>query len=549
MTQDLLALLPLAVLVLCTALVCEWAARRDWLPYWISRKLLHTVAVGACAVAPLLVAELLHLFYLVLPIWLGLIYLVARGIIMQDEQGRPAWGIVWFPLAYLVLLFFAGENVGLVVFPMAVLAVCDPLATIAGTLFARAYYELTGEEKSQTGNAAFFLGFIFLAGWLLPVLGLDYGRSDFKLLVLLFGVMVTAAEALGSYGRDNLYVPLVTAMLLQRLPSEFLETTSLVIVFLLCIPFIWWTVRRGSLTLGGAVAAGLLAMLVVVFSHWLMLLPLIVFFGSSVLIGRLFPSNVASDSKAGKARDAWQVICNGGVYVLVLFCTSAGLSVEQLLDPFAGGNWNLNQTINWTEADFAIFSLFGWMSQPAFNNLFWLAIPLASLSIATADTWSSEVGQYFRGPTYDILRWKKVAPGLSGGISLMGTIAGLTGAMLIGSLLFVMAMPAFPKYPQSTIFSHFRLFLLVTSIGFLGMLIDSLLGSAFQAKYQGGGAPAPTTLKQKITTSSGLEALDLRDQPQFPGQQPIKGFSWMSNDWVNLLSQLVVVGLLVLLLG
>ncbi|MEL7159754.1 MAG: hypothetical protein AAFN92_03275, partial [Bacteroidota bacterium] len=155
----------LATVVLATTLFCELAARREWLPYWVSRKVLHVVAIGACAVAATKIDRRL-LLGIVAVAEVLLLGLVASGRLLRDESGRPAWGIIWFPLAFMILLVGPGD-VQLVSFSMWTLALCDPAATIVGKLYGKDVYALTGDQKSLQGNLA-FLACVVVLGMVHP---------------------------------------------------------------------------------------------------------------------------------------------------------------------------------------------------------------------------------------------------------------------------------------------------------------------------------------------------------------------------------------------
>ena len=104
-----------------------------------------------------------------------------------------------------------------------------------------------------------------------------------------------------------------------------------------------------------------------------------------------------------------------------------------------------------------------------------------------------------------------MAPGLSGGISVVGTAAGAAGALLIGGVAYAMGLA-----PVGW----------VAIGGFTGMLLDSVLGSLLQAKYRlpqdGGLSDSPFGTDQSML-------------------KPVKGFEWVTNDAINLLSNFVVV--------
>ena len=141
------------------------------------------------------------------------------------------------------------------------------------------------------------------------------------------------------------------------------------------------------------------------------------------------------------------------------------------------------------------------------NQAFLIAY-LASLASATSDTWGSEIGILSSGNTIDLTTFKKIPKGLSGGISLLGTSASFLGSCF--SYLSFFIFNIFFKTPitnQET--------LLIISIGFLGSLIDSFLGSSFQATYQD---------NHKALTEQAAD------------NHLVKGYHWLNNDRVNLIT-------------
>ena len=127
---------------------------------------------------------------------------------------------------------------------------------------------------------------------------------------------------------------------------------------------------------------------------------------------------------------------------------------------------------------------------------------------ATADTFSSEIGVLGKGRVFSIITGENVQRGVSGGISWVGLLAGLAGG-------FLLAWLAFPQFGYKGI-------VFVTIMAFAGTLIDSVLGALFQRKY---------------LTNEGI----LSDKKVYEEQNPVQGFSWMSNNAVNLLSLFIVV--------
>ncbi len=94
-----------------------------------------------------------------------------------------------------------------------------------------------------------------------------------------------------------------------------------------------------------------------------------------------------------------------------------------------------------------------------------------SFAVTNSDTFASEIGA-IDSKTRLITTLKRVAPGTNGGISLTGTVAAVLGAVIIGISFTYLA------------YDSFRLdhVILVSSLGFMGNLVDSLLGATLERK-------------------------------------------------------------------
>jgi uncharacterized protein (TIGR00297 family) len=95
----------------------------------------------------------------------------------------------------------------------------------------------------------------------------------------------------------------------------------------------------------------------------------------------------------------------------------------------------------------------------------------ATLSSATADTLSSELGMVWGNQTFNILSWRRDKKGENGVVSLEGLAAGIGGSMLI-ALVYAVATGTT---------SPFRVFIIVIA-GTVGNLADSVLGATLERK-------------------------------------------------------------------
>lgn len=99
----------------------------------------------------------------------------------------------------------------------------------------------------------------------------------------------------------------------------------------------------------------------------------------------------------------------------------------------------------------------------------WQMAMAASLASASADTLSSEMGSVYGRSFYNILTFKKDKCGLDGVVSLEGTLWGIAGSALI-ALIFVIA------------YGFSALALWIVLAGFIGNIIDSILGASLERK-------------------------------------------------------------------
>jgi uncharacterized protein (TIGR00297 family) len=125
-------------------------------------------------------------------------------------------------------------------------------------------------------------------------------------------------------------------------------------------------------------------------------------------------------------RDAWQVLANGGLFVLAAFAHSVSPA-------------------------------------PA-----WYALGIGALAASAADTWATEIGTLAAGDPVSIVSGRRLAAGTSGGVTISGLLAAL------GGTLFIAAGAALARWPVS--------FMAVALGGIAGALSDSLVGATVQTR-------------------------------------------------------------------
>jgi uncharacterized protein (TIGR00297 family) len=251
--------------------------------------------------------------------------------------------------------------------------------------------------------------------------------------------------------------------------------------------------RARTLTRGGAVAAWAVGTAVLLGTGWAGGTVLAAFFVSGSLVSRLErragggagggpvrPDTAAALDPKGDCRDAWQVGANGGV--------AAAAALVGLRDPALG---------------------------------FWLAT--ASLAAAAADTWATGTGALSPRPPRHLLTGCAVPPGTSGGITLVGTLGGVAGALLVAAT-GALAGGGWPLLGAAA------------AAGIGGMFTDSALGAGVQGRFR---CPRCDAASEWTRHRCGARTIH------------VGGVRWLTNDGVNLLATLcgAALGGLVRVLG
>jgi uncharacterized protein (TIGR00297 family) len=175
---------------------------------------------------------------------------------------------------------------------------------------------------------------------------------------------------------------------------------------------------------------------------------LLTFFIGGSIVSRVSPDPASRLGAKGSARDQWQVLANGG------------------------------------------------------------AAAAGSLAVAAADTWATSIGAWSRRAPRHLLSGKVVPPGTSGGITLLGTVGALAGAVMVAGV--------------GGLVSHQgRLLAFATMVGFVGMLADSALGAGLQGRFY--------CAQCREDTERRVHHCGTRSVPR-------GGLPWLNNDGVNALA-------------
>jgi uncharacterized membrane protein len=159
------------------------------------------------------------------------------------------------------------------------------------------------------------------------------------------------------------------------------------------------------------------------------------------------------------------------------------------------------------------------ISKELFGSLCW-SMYVAHYATANGDTWASELGVLSKSKPRLVtsLFFAEVPPGTNGGMSLLGTSASVMGGGFIGLVFWSMSFFDYSQFPM--VIAGF-------CYGFIGSLIDSILGATIQASYY--------NIEKKYITKSRYRASGEVDT----NVMLVSGIDFVSNEFVNFLSILI----------
>jgi len=359
----------------------------------------------------------------------------------HEVAAGSAQGIVFYPLAVLLLVAAFYRRLEIAAGAWGILAFGDGMASIAGMTLGRAKLPWN-PRKSWAGSAAYAvfgaLACAFLLRWTAP------GRYElgFALAIAVAAALFAAAlESLPHGLDDNLGVPLVSglfllglaltqgrweALLAGGLPRRLLIGAA-VNAALGLAAYAAKTVDRSGLAVGFLLGTAIYGLL-----DWKGYLLLLVFFvlgsGATKLGYQRKAAERLAQEKGGK-RSARHALANSGV-----------------------------------AAACALFA-----AATPYPRLFALAFA-AAFATAAADTCSSEIGQLLGRRTFLITTLKPVPRGTEGAVSLEGTLAGIAASVVLGALGAAVGL-----YPWLGVAA-------IAVAAFVGTTFESLAGAALESR-------------------------------------------------------------------
>ncbi len=227
--QDALALALTVVAIQALVLVNGLLQKKELLPTYITRKIIHIFAAPIFVLCWMLYsgAPASRFFAAIVPLAF-IIQFAAIGFGWREDEafvksmsrsGDPRellGGTMHYAVVMLVvaLLFFTnGDSASFTPSAMIILGALaggDGLADIVGRRYGGRSFGVGGSTKTLAGSLAMFVGSLLMSWLLLVIFGLRAGVAPgvFLLPTLLLSLLATIVEAISPKGLDNYLIPL-----------------------------------------------------------------------------------------------------------------------------------------------------------------------------------------------------------------------------------------------------------------------------------------------------------------------------------------------------
>jgi uncharacterized protein (TIGR00297 family) len=360
-----------------------------WIPWW------QAVALAVTALA------------------FNLLILPRIGVTLYrpGDRERGVHGIVWYPLAVLLLVLAFPRRPDIAAAAWGILAIGDGIATLAGRALGGPRWPWN-RDKTLSGSAAFAIGGgaagVFLAWWCRPAVGPAPAMAFTIAAPILAAVAAAFVETIPVRLDDNLSVAatagavmwLASLASLAQLPgATALAAGRLPAALALNVLVAWAGHRARTVSVSGAMAGALIGVTIFVSLGWHGWMLLLITFMAASIASRLGLERkvlLGIAEERGGRRGVGNAIANTGVAaiaaVIALVVGNAGSSDAAARLAFA-----------------------------------------AALAAGGSDTIASEIGKAWGRRTWSVTSLTRVPPGTSGAMSLEGTAAGLAGALILGA--------------------------------------------------------------------------------------------------------------------
>ena len=427
----------------------------------------------------------IHLFII------NIIAVVAFGVItfgglmksIERDDTEKSYGVFYFGVATAiaagVVVFVPG---GEVLYPLNgiawyCLAFGDGFAPLIARLFKK------NRELLPTKTWAGSITVLVISTAVAAIFNAVFSLGFTWHFILSVGCLSCLLEAFGRKGLDNFYIEFGVFGYLILHHYGFV-TGAVEVAIIVALLIVFASSKSRALTPAANVVSFLFLLLCAFCGGWSLMMMVVVLYICAAIVSKITTKQYNKRSQTHKeksARTAGQILANSTVA--------------------------------------SVFGvLFFLLHHPVL-----LYCSMAAIGEEFADSMASDFGRLSRKQPLDILHRRTMSAGISGGISVFGTLMALLGSVVAVAIPYAVSK-VFPLQNGDTMSLMTALVLCV--LAFLGTLVDSMLGSGLQVLYRCG-----------VCQSYVENPVHCKE-----GATYVKGLRWMSNSLVNFFSSLITAG-------
>jgi uncharacterized protein (TIGR00297 family) len=365
---------------------------------------------------------------------------LAPRIVRRGELRSARAGVLFYPLSVLFLVLSFPGRLDIVAAAWGIMAFGDGSATLAGTRLGGRRLPWN-TAKTWSGLVAFLsvggTASVALSLWVAPAVTPEPSLVFSICAPLVATVVAGLVETLPIGLDDNISVPAAAGATLwfagqmNRPGALGGFAIDALTGAAISLPFALMTIRARRVSTGGAAAGTCIAGI----AYAGMYLGGLIVLGVALAL-TLGSSRVARRRQAGTAVEVSERRAVGNVIANCLIGT-LGAAAERF-----SSDWTLALTATWF---------------------------VAGIAAGASDTVASEIGRRFGGVPRSFPTWRRVAPGASGGVTIVGTVAGAAAAAVIAAPAALMWLLPWATVP------------VVVAACTIASLVESALATAFEA--------------------------------------------------------------------
>lgn len=466
----LISVLYLSIIFLISNLIYNKVGLNIKLNGELSRKFIHIMA-GNWIFIPyyFLGNSILSIFAGLGSVFLNVYILKSKKfkfITRYENYGKKDYSIVYYSFSIFLLMIFSYllKDVSFACAGILVMAYGDGLAAIFGKMYGKSYNFDKIDNKSFVGSFVLFCTtfiILFILNHYIGIISMPMCIS-----IALFSTIV---ELFSTDGLDNITLPITVFVLYYYFRNSDIAIYFVSYSVMLFLIFAFLFEALDNLAV---ITAFIVGITLYYGGGGSLIFSIVLFFVLGTLITKItnkYKLNAKLVEEVHESRNSVQVLANSLPAVILIWIS--------ILFNF--------------DRDLILISSF------------------VCIAASSADTFASEIGMFSKKDPISIITFKKVRPGLSGGVTFLGLISSIFGSFLVSILVLL-------KY-------NFRVYLFVSILGFISSVLDSVLGALLQVKYID---EEGNIFEKKL--NNGIEL------------KKYSGISFIDNNMVNILSNLIV---------